>query len=207
MVEIPLKDPDCVGVIISTRPDCLNPALLSSLAGLILQYDKKCLFELGVQSAHEKSLVLLNRNHTFFDFLESGLAIRAFGCFELSAHLIFGIPGETTREMITTLEQVCSFGVDALKLHHLQVIRDTELEKEFDLGNVKLFTLDDYLDFLVQALAIIPADVTIHRLWTTSSPHLLVAPKWNILASDLSKTLLTKMKREGIYQGMACSTP
>lgn len=206
IVKAPLDDPDCVGVILSTRPDCVELEFLEMLATVITKHDKDCLFELGVQSIHTKSLDLLNRNHSYRDFLESGAAIKSFGCFELGTHLIFGIPGESALEMKSSVMQVCDFGVDALKLHHLQVIRDTPLEKKFTEGGVEPFSLEGYLDFLMDILPLIPSEITIHRLWATAHPRLLVAPRWNVLASELSNVLLQKMEERGIWQGMFCKT-
>ncbi len=91
----------------------------------------------------------------------------------------------------------------ALKLHHLQVIQDTPLQKLYEQGGVTPFSLDGYVDFLLKALAIIPAEVTIHRLWATAHPDMLVAPKWNILASSLSAALQKKMTAAEIWQGQA----
>ncbi|SDP59036.1 hypothetical protein SAMN05660330_03300 [Desulforhopalus singaporensis] len=198
---IPLVDPDCIGLIVSTRPDCVDKTLLVVLAELVLQHDKECLIELGIQSVHENSLALLNRNHGFADFVSTANLVKSFDCFELGAHLILGIPGETVGDMIRSLETVCSFQVDALKLHHLQVIKGTPLEKRYLRREVAVFSLEDYLVLLTQLLPRIPARVTLHRLWATSHPDLLVAPRWNVLASDLSRRLVAMMKDEGVWQG------
>ncbi len=149
---------------------------------------------------------MLNRNHSFADFQDAVRRIKSAGCFELGAHLIFGIPGESEEDMLHSVRLVCQLGVTALKLHHLQVIRDTPLQKLYEQGEVTPFSLEGYLDFLLKALAIIPAEVTIHRLWATAHPDLLVAPKWNILASSLSVALQKKMAAAGVWQGQAVGT-
>ncbi len=196
-----LKDPGCAGLILSTRPDCITKTLLHPLAELVRQTGKDCLFELGLQSVHEKSLTFLNRNHGFADFRGAAERIQAAGAFELGAHLIFGIPGESEAEMLASLAAVCRLGVTHLKLHHLQVIRDTALHDLYRLGKVPLFSREGYLEFLLRALPMIPADVTIHRLWSTAHPDLLVAPKWYILAGQLSRELQERMAERGIWQG------
>ena len=66
-----------------------------------------------------------------------------------------------------------------------------------------LFSLDEYVSFLLRALPVIPAEVTIHRLWATAHPGLLVAPRWNILASNLSEILRQKMAEAGLRQGQS----
>lgn len=196
-----LNDNDCVGLILSTRPDYVGDRLIGELADLVDRTGKECLLELGVQTAHDRSLKLLNRNHGFDDFRDAVRRIKQPGCLEVGAHLIFGIPGESEEDMFSTIRAVCSLGVNALKLHHLQVIRGTRLHDFYRQGTVALFSLQDYLRFLLAALPIIPAEVTLHRLWATAHPALLVGPKWNILASELSVILRRAMVEQGVRQG------
>lgn len=201
-----LADNDCVGVILSTRPDHVPDTLLAGLTECIVSSGKECLFELGLQTVHERSLQLLNRNHGFADFVDAAARIRSAGPFGIGVHLIFGIPGESEEEMLHSLAIVCALGIDALKLHHLQVIRDTPLQAMYARGGITLFSLEEYLDFLLLALPLIPASVTIHRLWATSHPELLVAPRWHVLAAELSRTLQKRMIEQGIRQGQKAVT-
>ncbi len=196
-----LADRECLGLIISTRPDYVDREFLIDLAGLVVKSGKECLWELGLQTVHDKSLRLLNRNHTMGDFKEAAARIREFACFQLGAHLIFGIPGESEDMMLHSVRTVCDIGVDALKLHHLQVIRDTPLHRLYEQGRVPLFSRDDYLRFLLKVVVSIPAEVTLHRLWSTAHPHLLVAPKWGCLAHELSADFRGMMEKIGVWQG------
>lgn len=205
-LSVILDDPDCLGLILSTRPDHVSDALLRPLAQLMAEKAKECLFELGLQTMHDKSLRLLNRNHSYRDCTDSIQRIRRYGTFQIGVHLIFGIPGESEQEMLQSVEAVCALPITALKLHHLQVIRDTKLHRMFERGHVQPFSLDNYLAFLQKVLVRIPADITIHRLWATSHPQLLVAPKWDILATHLSARLQQEMRQQGIFQGAAVVT-
>ena len=198
-----LADVDCIGLILSTRPDYVDKSLIKPLADLINETGKECLFELGLQTVHERSLNWLNRNHSFADFLDAVQQIKGKGCFELGAHLIFGIPGESEEDMLCSIKTVCGLGMNALKLHHLQVIRETPLQKLYEEGKVEPFSLEGYLQFLLKAIPLIPPEVTIHRLWATAHPDLLLAPKWNVLASTLSQTLGDKLTENGLRQGQA----
>jgi hypothetical protein len=201
MFRLLVADTDCVGLILSTRPDYIDEQLLIPLAELVHQTGKECLFELGLQTVHERSLEFLNRNHTFADFQDAVRLIQRQSCFELGAHLIFGIPGENEEDMLCSVKTVCDLGVNALKLHHLQVIRETPLEVLYKQGKATVFSLEAYLQLLLKILPIIPAEVTIHRLWATAHPDLLVAPQWNVLASALSEKLRQKMEDIGLSQG------
>jgi len=201
ILSLVLEDEDCVGLILSTRPDYIEAGFIDLLAEKIVDSGKECLFELGLQTVHERSLHLLNRNHSYLDFVHAARLIQAPGCFELGAHLIFGIPGESEEEMLESVRTVCSLQINALKLHHLQVIRETPLHTMYLQGEVGLFTLEEYLDFLMKVIVLIPEEVTIHRLWSTSHPDLLVGPRWNILAGRLSALLKNKMLALGLSQG------
>ena len=205
-IRMVLKDEDCLGLILSTRPDHVPEQLLSELSALIDTAKKECLFELGMQTVHERSLQLLNRNHTFHAVTDAIRRIKDAGPFETGVHLIFGIPGESDDDMLHSLVSACTMGIDALKLHHLQVIRDTPLHGMYTRGEVEMFTLERYMAFLVSALPRIPARVVLHRLWATAHPGLLIAPKWNVLAAQLSKELLKRMQQLGIRQGSAISS-
>jgi len=206
-IRLVLKDPDCLGLILSTRPDHVPDPFLTEVSALICSTGKECLFELGMQTVHEHSLQLLNRNHTFAEVTDAVKRIKEAGPFETGVHLIFGIPGESEDDMLHSITTACDMGVETLKLHHLQVIRDTPLHGMYTRGEVELFTLERYMAFLLRILPHIPSRIVLHRLWATAHPDLLVAPKWNILATQLSKELLNRMQQQGIRQGSAFSTP
>lgn len=199
-----LHDIDCVGLIISTRPDYLDKTFLGSLDQYINKCGKGCLVELGLQSAKPVSLEYLNRNHSYADFLGAFRLLRSFESFEVGVHLLFGIPGESEEDMISSVLSVCGLGVDALKLHHLQVLKDTALARIYKQGDVELFSKEQYLAFLLKILPLIPGNVVIHRLWATAHPQMLIAPRWNLLATELSSVLRQMMEENDIWQGNSC---
>jgi radical SAM superfamily enzyme len=181
-----LAEPDCVGLILSTRPEAIAADLPPALADLCRETGKDCLVELGVQSIHPRSLRLLNRNHGYGDFIDAVARLHAAGL-EVGAHLILGIPGESEADMRASLDAVCALGVQALQLHHQ--------------GRVAVFALDDYLRLLLRLLPHVPAEVTLHRLCATAHPRLLVAPRWGRLAADLSGQLQALLAAADLRQG------
>ena len=198
-----LADPDCLGLILSTRPDAIADDLPAALADLVRRSNKTCLIELGLQSIHERSLRLLNRNHGFADFLTALDKLRAVDGLEVGAHLILGIPGETEADMLATVRAVAALPVQALKLHHLQVIAGAPLHDLYRQGQVPVFEREPYLELLLRLLPHIPSSITLHRLWSTAHPGLLVAPQWHCLTGELSRQLLRQMELRGIWQGQA----
>ena len=202
-----LADRDCVGVIISTRPDCLDRLLLEKLAELARSTGKEFLLEIGLQSFHERSLRLLNRNHSVQDFVNAVTRIKKTPELQIGVHLILGIPNESEEEMRATLHAVCDLSVDALKLHHLQVIHDTPLHAMHRRHEIPVFTADGYLELLTRLLPEIPYHIVIHRLWSASHPDLLVAPRWDLFAGNLSARLRGMMEEQGVYQGKFADCP
>jgi radical SAM protein (TIGR01212 family) len=201
IIEEVLREANCVGLIISTRPDFLNETFLDLLSKRIKRSGKDCLFELGLQSTKPSSLEYLRRNHSYADFVQAVQLVQSYGLFEVGAHLLLGIPGETEADMISSVQTVCKLGVNALKIHHLQVLKDTPLEKMYETGDFQLFSKNEYLNLLVKILRLIPPNVVIHRLWATAHPDMLVAPKWNVLAAELSTHLREMMNKQGLRQG------
>lgn len=204
LVAAVLDDPDCLGLIVSTRPDCLADDLPAALADLIRRRGKDCLIELGLQSIHNASLRLLNRHHSHEDFLVALERLRTVGGLTIGAHLILGIPGEAEAEMLATIRAVAALKLEALKFHQLQVIRDTPLETLYCRGQVRVFDLSDYLGLLSRLLPHVPRETVIHRLWATAHPDLLIAPRWQVLTVELSRRLQALMVAEDLSQGDQC---
>lgn len=198
-----LADTDCLGLILSTRPDAIASDLPAALAHLMAQSGKDCLIELGLQSRHERSLAWLNRNHGYSDFLTTVERLSVHDQLHIGVHLILGIPGESEADMVDSLRSVCDLPIHALKLHHLQVIRDTPLHRLYQQGQVEVLGLEEYLELLLRLLPWIPTSITLHRLWATSHPGLLIAPKWQMVTAELSKRLQQLMAARNIVQGQA----
>ncbi|MDD5758864.1 MAG: TIGR01212 family radical SAM protein [Desulfobulbaceae bacterium] len=194
--------PNCVGLIISTRPDCIDDAILQELAAIAAEdQSREVLIELGLQSAHEQTLKLINRNHSFQDFVDAAQRVKAVGL-ALGVHLILGLPGEDFQKMLVTVQEACRFGLDALKFHHLQVIKNTPLERIYQETPFTVYGAYDYLAILARLLAHVPSEVVIHRLWSSSKPEILLQPLWHGLrAQQLHEMLAEIMGSEELWQG------
>ncbi len=191
---------DCLGMIVSTRPDYLDDDFLAALEARISS-DKEVLLELGLQSAHDSTLKFLNRNHTYSDFEEAALKVKKHSALSLGVHLILGLPGESYDDMLATVERVCSLGCDYIKFHHLVVNRGTPLAAMHREGEIKLFTFAEYLAILAPLIGHIPRDVVLHRFWSTSHPTIELAPCWNLRSYELNNMLLKTMKERNLWQG------
>jgi len=198
-------DPACVGLIVAARPDCVADALLDALAASPWGDDKDLAVELGVQTVHGASLAWLERGHGPEDFIRAAARLRRLPGCRPGAHLILGIPGETAADMAESIRQVCAQGATYLKLHHLQVIAGTRLARLHESSPLPLPTAEAYLELLAALLPLVPRAVVLHRLWATSRPELLVAPRWGQRPAALRSRLEELMRRRGIRQG--CATP
>ena len=103
--------------------------------------------------------------------------------------------------MLMTVATVCALPIQALKIHHLQIIRQTALHRLYQDNRVEVFTVEAYLELLLSLLPHIPAHITLHRLWSTAHPHLLVAPRWHMLTAELSLRLQEMMQGRNLWQG------
>lgn len=197
--------PECVGLIVSTRPDYVDDALLQELAAMArAEPGREILIELGLQSAHDQTLQLINRNHSVQDFVDAARRVKAAGL-ALGVHLILGLPGEDFLEMLSTVHKVCGLGVDAIKFHHLQIIKNTVLERRYQENPFPIYGARDYLTLLARLLAHVPAEVVIHRLWSSSDPQILVQPVWGGLGAQQLHGMLSEiMTGEELWQGKFC---
>jgi radical SAM protein (TIGR01212 family) len=196
-----LSDPRVVGLAIGTRPDCV-PAdvldLLSRLAGttyLSVEY--------GMQTMHDRSLDWMNRGHHHDAFVDA--VARSRGCgFEICAHVILGLPGETHSDMLATARELARLNVDAVKLHNLYAVRGTPLATWVRDGQVKLMSRDDYVGTLVDFLELLPAPYVVERVGGDAPPAYLVGPEWCLDKPGLRAALEAEFQRRDTWQGKGC---
>jgi uncharacterized protein len=193
-----LAHTDIVGLAIGTRPDCVPDAVLELLA----DYASRTYvwLELGLESGHDQTLALLNRGHTvaaFDDAVHRAQQRRL----QLCAHVILGLPGETPEAMCTTIQHLAVLGLDAVKLHHLHVVRHTVLEKMYQRGEVSLLSLDEYAKLVVDCLEWLPPEMIIMRLMGDAPHSTLVAPTWSLQKQAALQRIEQELERRDTYQG------
>lgn len=197
-IEASLIDDRIVGIHIGTRPDVIDSEKLRYLAELSDKYD--VILELGLQSIHDKTLKRINRGHTFFEFDEALKLCRSFGI-KVCAHVILGLPGETTEEMLETVKYLASQQIDSVKFHHLYIVKGTAMANEYGKGMFKLLEEDEYSHVLADALTLLPENTVVARL-VGSGPHEnLIAPEWPRVKLKFLNELHLYMKQNGLYQG------
>ena len=198
---MPLEHPDVVGVAIGTRPDCVPDDvldLLEELAGrtyLSVEY--------GMQTMHDKSLDWMNRGHHHDAFLDAMQRSRGRG-FEICAHVILGLPGETHEDMMATANELAKSGVDAIKLHNLYAVKRTVLADQVASGEVTLINQEDYVRAVVDFLELTPPHVVVERVSGDAPPDYFVGPEWCLNKSAVRAAIEKEFNRRDSYQGIKC---
>lgn len=166
--------PDLVGLAIGTRPDCLDQEKLQILADLPWS---EIWLDLGLQSAHDRTLERIHRGHTaacFARWAEQG----ARTGLKICAHVITGLPGETLADFEQTISFVNNLPVQGIKIHNLLVCAQTELAVQWHQGLLHPLSRQESLEWLVRGLELLRPDIVIHRLNADPSGNELLAPTW-----------------------------
>ncbi|MFA6119137.1 MAG: TIGR01212 family radical SAM protein [Parachlamydiales bacterium] len=168
--------PDIVGLAVSTRADCLDEEKID----LIASYKKYLPFvsiELGMQSAHDKTLQLINRQETHEDFVKACKLIKNTDI-HLCTHVILGLPGESIQDMLQTAKCLSRYQVDGVKLHLLIALKNTKLASMYKEKKWKPLDLESYIKIAKDFIDILPQKCIIHRTVGSGYPKDIVAPKW-----------------------------
>jgi len=197
-------DESIVSFILSTRPDHINKEKIEMILESVPERIDEIWIELGLQSISDSSLSWLKRGHdkqSYFNALET-IKKYAGDRIKVAPHIILGIPGENYEDMErTVLESVDHTVVKGLKFHHLQVHKGTELEKMYEEQKFELFSSEDYIETVSKIISVIPEEIVLFRLFTTTPATYLVAPKWNMTTQDALQKLEERLIVNKIKQG------
>jgi radical SAM protein (TIGR01212 family) len=201
LYEEALRYPGVIGLIIGTRPDCIDDKKLAYLKELSARY--YIAIEYGIESCYDKTLKRINRGHTFEDAV-TALDKTAFYGLNAGAHFIFGLPGETREEMLEQVDIISGLPVKTVKFHQLQIIKGTAMEKEFNDNPLEfeLFTWDEYLDFFVVFLERLNPSIVVERFTGEAPPRFLTGEGWGKKRTDQIVNLIEKRLEElNTWQG------
>ena len=196
-----LSFPDVVGLVIGTRPDCIDDEKLDLFKEL--SKDHYVIIEYGIESCYNKTLESINRQHTFEKSIEAIEKTAAKGI-HTGAHIIFGLPGESREEMFAQAEILSKLPLNTIKFHQLQIISRTKMAKEYaaNPGEFDLFGLDEYIDFIVRFTENLNPEFVIERFAGEVPPRFLAGPGWGRIRNDEILVRIEKrMKELGTWQG------
>ena len=193
--------PDVVGLVIGTRPDCIDEEKLEFFRQL--SKDHYVIIEYGIESCYNKTLERINRQHTFEQSIEAIEKTAAKGI-HTGAHIIFGLPGESREEMFAEAEILSKLPLNTIKIHQLQIITGTRMAQEYKTNpeDFDLFNLDEYIDFIVRFTENLNPDFVIERFAGEVPPRFLAGPGWERIRNDeILVRIEKKMEEMDTWQG------
>ena len=198
--EEALRFPGVCGLIVGTRPDCMPGDLLDYFSDL--SKHSFVLVEYGVESTLDKTLRRINRGHTYAEAEEAICRTASQGIYT-GAHLILGLPGESREEILSHAGRISKLPLTTLKLHQLQLIRNTRMAKEFEESpaDFHLYSADEYIDLVIDFVERLNPDIVVERFISQSPKELLIAPDWGLKNYEFTAKVLKRFAERNTWQG------
>jgi hypothetical protein len=203
LYEAALAHPKVIGLAIGTRPDCVADDVLDLLSELAERTYLSV--EYGMQTMHDRSLEWMNRGHLHDATVDAVERSRGRG-FEICAHVMLGLPGESHADMLATAHETARLGFDAVKIHNLYAVRNTPLADDVLAGKVTLIPRDDYVRTLVDFLELLSPRCVVERVSGEAPPDYFVGPSWCLDKPGVLSAVEAEFKRRETYQGRLWKT-
>ena len=218
LYEEALGHPDVVGIVIGTRPDCVDEEKLDYLADLSqgkvlagwsrtvasqVRTAPIVIVEYGVESCYDRTLLRINRGHDF-ETARRAITMTAERGLDVGAHFILGLPGESVQMMLDSCEQINSLPLRSVKFHQLQIVKGTRMEKEYAECSEDFvrFSLEEYLDFFVDMLERLRPDLFIERFVGEVPPRFVNETPWGLIRNvELLRLLEQRLDSRATWQG------
>ena len=219
LYEEALSHPDVVGIVIGTRPDCVDKEKLDYLSDLakgnVLQGWSRVLsaeqnrtapiviVEYGIESCYDSTLERINRGHDF-ETARKAVHMTADRGLDVGAHFILGLPGETKQMMLDACRLINDLPLRSAKFHQLQIVKGTQMEKEYaeHQEDFVRFSLDEYLDFFTDMLERLRPDLFIERFAGEVPPRFVNETPWGLIRNaELLRLLEKRLEERQTWQG------
>lgn len=209
-----LAHPQVVGLVVGTRPDCVPNDVLDLLEELAARpaaapanasegAAEQRLYvavEYGMQTMHDRSLDWMNRGHHHGAMVDAVARSRGRG-FEIGAHVILGLPGESHDDMLATAAELGRLGVDCVKIHNLYCVRGTPLAEQVERGDVRLMERAEYVRTAVDFIERLPPTMMVDRISGDAPPDYFIGPSWSLDKPAVKAAILAEFARRGSRQG------
>ena len=219
LYEEALMHPHVVGIVIGTRPDCVDEEKLDYLAdlanGRILKNWSRTLesegtrtspiviVEYGIESCYDETLKRINRGHDF-ETACNAVRMTAGRGIDTGAHFILGLPGETRQMMLDSCALINSLPLRSVKFHQLQIVKGTRMEQEYAERpeDFERFSLEEYLDFFTDMLERLRPDIFIERFVGEVPPRFVNETPWGLIRNvELLRLLEKRLEERQTWQG------
>lgn len=213
LYEEALAHPSVVGLVIGTRPDCVDEEKLDYLADLAssvikneaegLPHHPVIIVEYGVESCYDATLQRINRGHDF-ETARRAIEMTAARGLDVGVHFILGLPGETRQMMLDSCALINELPIRSVKFHQLQIVKGTRMEREYaeHPEDFERFTLDEYLDFFVDMLERLRPTLSIERFVGEVPPRFVNETPWGLIRNvELLRLLDQRLEGRQTWQG------
>lgn len=196
-----LSEPDVVGISIGTRPDCIGDDVINVLTSLKKLFpDKFIWIELGLQTIHEETALLIRRGYKLDVFEGTVKRLKQINI-PVIVHVILGLPGESKEMMIDTCRYLNTVGISGIKLQLLHVLKNTDLAILYEQKCFDILSFEEYIDIVISCIEVLSPDIILHRVTGDGPKELLIAPLWSLDKKKVLNTLHKEMKSRNSYQG------
>ena len=200
LYEEALSFPQVSGLIIGTRPDCINEEILDYLEEL---HNRTYLVvEYGIESCYDRTLARINRGHNFAETVKtiintSSRSIRTGG------HIIIGLPGETREDMLKSAKILSSLPLNNIKFHQLQIVKDTSMATEY-FNNPGLFhdyPLEEYIELIIDIVERLNPSFVLERIAGETPPDFNLRQSWKIRYDQILQRFEKRLEERNTWQG------
>jgi radical SAM protein (TIGR01212 family) len=183
-----LNHPEVVGLILATRPDCVSGELLDALEKIARQHF--LLIEYGIESTDEGTLQHINRGHTYTEAVEAVRQTAERNIYA-GAHIILGLPGESTETILSHADHLSELPLTTVKLHQLQLIKGTVMAQQWEAHPEQfyLYSVDEYIDLCLNFHRRLNPAFIIERFVSQAPKELLLAPDWGLKNYEFTERL------------------
>lgn len=196
-----LSHPAVIGMAIGTRPDCVDEEKISLIRSFAKDYF--VLVEYGLQSIYDKTLKYIHRGHNYQSFLDA-INLTAEKGVHIGAHIIAGFPTENREEMLSVATELSRLPIEFIKIHQLQVVKNTPIAHYYEEKPFPLFCYEEYLDFLVDFIERLSPKIAIQRFFATAPNNILIAPMWGKSRHQLMNDIRKRFIQRDALQGSKC---
>lgn len=196
-----LSQPGIVGLVIGTRPDCVNQEIIDLL--LDVSQGKYLMIEFGLESTLNRTLERINRCHSWEESLQA-IALCNKNNVQAGGHIILGLPGENHNDFMHHAQELSKLDLKTLKLHQLQITKNTIIANEYSVhpSAFNLFTMEEYLETVVDFIEHLTPKIVLERFASSSPYEKLIAPQWNKTKNfEIVAKVDTLLEQRNTWQG------
>lgn len=198
--------PGVAGIIVGTRPDCMDEEKLAYFRQLAEEY--YVVIEYGIESCYDETLERVNRGHDFA-CARRAVEMTAAAGVHVGAHFILGLPGESREMMLAAADRINSLPLDTVKFHQLQIFKNTPMEADYKIHpeHYNFFELDEYIDFFIDILQRLRPSLVVERFASEAPPRFHGGPTWGLIRNEqLLARFEKRLEERDVWQGRFFST-